>query len=272
LQHGGWDLVHHTLADALVDFSTRLAAAGQPVVWTPHVTLHPLQPLLPTPHAWEPEHAAHALAAASRQRLLGAHLGALAQDTHIHPDLLLQTPQALSHQRPLTWNTRANERPRVLVLDAPSDANAPLMAWLDKLRDSAAAVVLKVDRNATAPLDVLTLARLAPHVIVLNASPAADVQALMREVKARLPHICLAVHVDTLECLSDAEQRSAGYRQRVLEACTQNADRLFTFEPAPTDPAPASTGLRAVEGLHADSPLPPEWWGQTSAGSAPIAQ
>lgn len=260
LQQGGWDLARYTLTDALIDFSARLAASSQKMVWTPHVALHRPHP------ATETNEADGAFAALSRRRLMDAHLGHLSQAAGFHPDLLLQTPQAIRHQQPLTWNAHANERPKVLVLDAPKDASDPFLVWLDRLRETASAVVLAIDRHDT-PLDVLTIARLAPHVIVMNASPASGALTLMHEVSTLLPQVCITVNIDRLEWASDAERNCPDYMQQVLERCTAGASHLISL--ASTHGTAAPMLAQAVERLDADSPVPRRW---TIHTVAPIAQ
>lgn len=259
LQHHGLDLAHHTLADAWVDFSARIAGAGQKMVWTPHISLQTL-----TQTAW-PTAMDGTFVAQSKARLIEKHLSYLTQAADAHPDLLLQTPQAIHHHKPRTWHVHASERPRILALMTSTAADMPLRAWLNRMRAHAEAIVMCVNPE-TVPMDVLAVSRLSPDVMILDASPAPDSQRLMQDVKALLPHICQVVHVDELNFVSEQEKNCAAYMQHVLASCTTHADRLLTFSmSAATSPHGLPT---AIDSLTPDMTMPPTWW---KKGAAPIA-
>jgi hypothetical protein len=249
-QNDGLNLNHCTLADGLIGFSAHIITSGLNIAWTPHITLQQRHPAA-TPENIDPEFTHQ-----SRENLIRENIQYLTKSTEIHENLIFQNPKNIKHHHPLTWNTHANERPRILVIDGSKDATDPFMNWVDRLSNNAEAIVLKI-ASTDASTDVLAVSRIAPHIIIFQASPDQNTQMLMRHVKVILPHVVIAVNLGKLDFVSDDEKSCAEYLELVLEACTAHADQLITF-----GSSESSTHIRLsrmIDRLTPDASMPETW-------------
>lgn len=194
---GGLDLANLTLSDAVIDLCARMSRDGHDLVWTPNVSIERVDlvsfPDLQTNKTW---------AEKSRLTLLTRHIHRLASDPCQHWLWSMDRPEEFEHQIPMAWTQSPQDKPRIMFLftDGEPQKEPVFFTAVDRWRRNAEAQFVFIDLRS-APLSVLTIAKLKPDAVVLHATESTVVQKLLYDMAHCLPDIPRIMRVDNLDFL-----------------------------------------------------------------------
>jgi hypothetical protein len=264
---GRFDETRFAVFHSVLDFCLRLNAIGRRHVWTPLTNiLHQGGKTLELQSRNIQMKLSLSEQMVKEQEVLHAHWAKqLANDTFYNRHLSLKTPYDIEADIVIDWQTKRNDRPRVLALPVHSGAGQyRVVEPLNALQDAGlvqTCVLLPLGGQRIRLMQPLELVRAAPDRLILQHSIDDGQLNLIDGFKNAAPNIKIIQTVDDL--LGDVSEKHPNHNYQIREGHSRMIQALFKSDRliVTTQPLADHYG-RYVNDVHiVPNALGPQWMG-----------